>query len=121
MKVATWNKPNSNEVRVYFTDPLMEDSDGDGQSDMGELRAGTDPLQGSSYFRIVTVTREISGAMRLEWQGAEDRSYRVLRSQELGTGNFELLADDVAGVAATMTFQDQNPPDGQAFYWLEVR
>lgn len=109
------------EVRVYFTDPLMEDSDGDGQSDMGELRAGTDPLQGSSYFRIVTVTREISGAMRLEWQGAEDRSYRVLRSQELGTGNFELLADDVAGVAATMTFQDQNPPDGQAFYWLEVR
>lgn len=45
------------------------------------------------------------------------KSYRVVRSQELGTANHNTLA---FGVAPVTSFTDTNPPPDRAFYWVEV-
>ncbi|MCB9591128.1 MAG: hypothetical protein H6719_00225 [Sandaracinaceae bacterium] len=39
---------DADERGVYFTDPLDRDSDGDGVTDLGEVAAGTDPLDATS-------------------------------------------------------------------------
>jgi hypothetical protein len=48
------------------------------------------------------------------------KSYRVVRSQELGTLNMDFLKAGLAGVNGTMSFEDDGAPPDKAFYWIEV-
>ena len=111
---------DGNEVNSYGTDPLRADTDGDGQSDAAELAAGTNSLANGSVFRVTSLTRTPQGGMALQWTGAAGKSYRVLRSLELGTGNYETLAFGIPGAAPFTTYTDPNPPPPRAFYWIEV-
>lgn len=111
---------DGDEVNVYQTDPLRADTDGDGQDDAAELTAGTDPRQSGSYLRISNTTREAAGSVRIGWASVVGKRYRVLRTAELGTGNYEILATEVAGAAGVKEFVDTNPPAGRAFYWIQV-
>lgn len=111
---------DGDEVNVYLTDPLHADTDGDGQDDAAELTAGTDPRQSGSYLRISNTTRESGGSVRIGWATVVGKRYRVLRTEELGTGNYEVLATDIPGVAGTKEFVDTNPPAVRAFYWIQV-
>ena len=111
---------DGDEVNHYGTDPLRADTDGDGQADAMELAAGTSPLANGSVFRVTALTRTPQGGMELQWTGAAGKSYRVLRSPELGTGNFDTLAFGVPATVPTTTHTDPNPPPLRAFYWIEV-
>lgn len=110
---------DGDEVITYGIDPNRADSDGDGQADASELAAGTNPLANGSLLRV-TSTVKSGGDFVLNWSGVAGKTYRVLRSQELGTSNFETLAFGVAGAAPTTTFNDPAPPQQRAFYWIEV-
>ena len=110
---------DGDEVNVHGTDPNRADSDGDGQSDISELAAGTNPLANGSSLRVTSVAKSPSGFV-LNWSGVSGKTYRVLRSQELGTGNFETLAFSVPATVPTTTYIDRSPPPVRAFYWIEV-
>ena len=111
---------DGNEANLHFTDALATDTDGDGQNDASELAAGTDPIQSGSVFRVTRITRLPNGSMSFEWPGVAGKRYRVMRSQEIGTGNFEILAVEVAGTGAPIEFVDPNPPAPRGFYWVEL-
>src|SRR5687767_13658909 len=56
------------EVSLHLTDPNRGDSDGDGQSDGAEIRAGTNPKSSSSVFRIHAMpARQANGQWRVSW------------------------------------------------------
>lgn len=110
---------DGNEVNVHGTDPNRADSDGDGQPDNSELAAGTNPLANGSLLRVTLVAKSPGGFV-LNWSGVSGKTYRVMRSQELGTGNFETLAFSVPGMVPITTYVDPNPPTQKAFYWIEV-
>jgi hypothetical protein len=111
---------DGDEVNTYGTDPLRTDSDGDGQADAMELAAGTSPLANGSVFRVTALTRTPQGGMELQWTGAAGKSYRVLRSPELGTGNYDTLVFGVPAAVPNTTYTDPNPPPLRAYYWIEV-
>lgn len=96
------------------------DTDGDGQADASELAAGTNPLANGSVLRVTSVGSSPQGGFVLNWSGVSGRTYRVMRTQELGTENFQTLAFGVTGISPTTTFTDPNPPPLRAFYWIEV-
>lgn len=111
---------DGDEMNIHGTDPLLADTDGDSQSDASELAAGTNPLANGSVFRVTSVSRTAQGGFVLNWSGVSGKTYRVMRSQELGTGNFETLAFSVPATMPTTTYVDPNPPPIKAFYWIEV-
>jgi hypothetical protein len=110
---------DGDEVNVHATDPKRADSDGDGQSDPSELAAGTNPLANGSLLRVTSAAKTPAGFV-LHWSGVSGKSYRVIRSQELGTGNYETLAFSVPGAVPSTSYVDTNPPPLKAFYWIEV-
>jgi hypothetical protein len=107
------------ELETLLTDPLRADTDGDGQSDPSELGAGTDPRLAGSVFRVVSVLKDGDG-FHLWWPAVAGKRYRVLRTTELGSGNFELLAHGVDASPPFNGWTDSEPPPARAFYWVEV-
>lgn len=85
-----------------------------------EVRACTDPLRNGSVFRLAAVERTPEGGITVRWPGAAGRTYSVYRPQELGSGNYLLLAAGIPAEAPTAEFTDSAPPQGHAFYWVEV-
>ncbi len=108
------------EVNTYHTDPLRADTDGDGQRDASELAAGTDPLSNGSFFRVTDIHKAAAGGMTLNWPGVPGKTYRVRRSQELGTDNYEIISQGIAATQPLTSFTDPAPPAGCGFYWIEV-
>lgn len=111
---------DGDEINLHNTDPLRADTDGDGQPDASELTAGTNPLANGSVFRLTSVGPSPQGGFVLSWFGVAGKTYRVMRTQELGSQNYETLAFGVVGISPTTMFIDPTPPPQGAFYWIAV-
>lgn len=59
------------------------DADRDGQSNANELRAGTDPLDPASSFRLLSA-QVVNQDVRLEWTAATQHTYVVQFATNLG-------------------------------------
>ena len=64
--------------RTYniFSSDSLDDPDGDGENNLQEARAGTNPHDATSHSRI-TIRPWTNGPLMLEWQGIERKKYNV--------------------------------------------
>lgn len=65
------------------TDDAAADPDADGQGNLDEYLAGTDPQDAASVFAITSITRPAGGAVSLTWPGIAGKRYRISTSTDL--------------------------------------
>ena len=74
---------DTNEVALG-TNPTLTDTDGDDSGDGIEvIRAGTDPLDSSSVFRLEGIRYLAGAGPVVQWQSASNKSYRLERAAAL--------------------------------------
>jgi hypothetical protein len=78
-----------------------DDTDRDGVNNLGEQTMGSDPTDARSFLRLdITEGRE---RVRLEWLGAEDRTYTIEGAKELG--RFEPLKEGIRATPPLNTYE----------------
>jgi PKD repeat protein/endonuclease/exonuclease/phosphatase family metal-dependent hydrolase len=77
------------------------DPDGDGQNNLAEFLAGTDPTNNAAVFRIVSATAEGSN-VRLTWTMGSDRTNALQLSTGSVSGNYSNNFADVFTVTNTV-------------------
>jgi hypothetical protein len=68
--------PDGWETAFGVNNPNADD-DGDGKSNLEEYRAGTNPTNAASVFRILSVARDAAGQVTLVWSSIGGTRYRV--------------------------------------------
>lgn len=114
------------EELLYFPrlgSPATGDADGDGMENGQELRAGTDPTDRNSVFRVTAslVTPGVPGdaTRNFSWRSVSGHRYSVLRSATL-SGPYAPVATGIEATPDTNTFADPNPPAESAFYKIVI-
>ncbi len=103
-------------IRIY-TDIFGNDIDHDGQMDVLEAIAGTDPYNPASYFCITNYGQSASSV--LEWPSVDGRWYEVLWTPSL-TNTFQSLEDLIDHPQNSYTDSVHNA-ESAGFYKVEVR
>ena len=99
---------------TILLDPLA-DNDNDGMSNDAEDRAGTDPLDASSLFRILSLT----GGNLLTWASVPGKTYQVHATADLLT-NFTAISEVVTGAMATADYLDPAATNSRRFYRVQL-
>ncbi len=95
------------------------DSDGDGMSNLAEFRAGTDPRNPASSFRVTSLAPAGPGAMMIAWQSVAGKNYTVERSVDLQS--FATVSGSVPAAGAQTSFTDSAMPAGAPKIFYRVR
>jgi len=95
------------------------DPDGDGMSNLEELKAGTNPNDPQSQFAFIKVGAHSQGGTLIEWSSTAGRSYTLLRSTTV-TGGFLPIATGVAATPTANSYRDTTIGAGPFFYLLRV-
>ena len=96
------------------------DPDGDGQTNLAEYVAGTDPNKGNDFLRILTATKTAT-SYTVTAAGKAGRIYVLERKATLTDATW--TAVDTKGALAadgTVSLTDSAPPAKSAFYRLRV-
>jgi Tol biopolymer transport system component len=105
----------------YFGDLSHDgtaDTDGDGQSDMAEYIAGTDPRDPESALRLTAEWSPTDQAVVLSWPAVALRSYRAQYRDSLSDAGWqELPGAPVAAGSGRLKVQDTTPALGQQRYY----
>jgi hypothetical protein len=78
---------------------IYPDSDGDGQTDIKELAAGTDPNNSASAMRITSITQNGSGYLVVQFQSVAGKNYRIEYSNDLATWSTATLSVPATGTS----------------------
>jgi hypothetical protein len=97
------------------------DFDGDGVSDLAEFRAGTDPTNSNSVFRVLTVAPMGGGSTLVMWTGNSSRSYRVEFKDDLGAANWTALTGTISWNGTTASITDTTASGSTHRYYHVVR
>lgn len=135
IQVVSPNDTNANSIPdvwevAYGIVDLMADTDNDGQTNLSEYFANTDPTNAASYLRISTATRDENGLVTLSWPSVGSTRYRIqYRDGDLGGEFLDLvrplpLEVDPAldDLPSTQTFTDDftysgSPPTNSSRYY----
>jgi Tol biopolymer transport system component len=71
------------------------DFDEDGQSDLAEYLAGTNPSDGQSVFEVLTITSASTGQVRLVWRAEPGKWYRLEYKPDLQGAGWTALGEVV--------------------------
>ena len=88
---ATWLTSNG---LPLSNDALLEDSDGDGQTNWEEFIAGTSPVDASSTFHVSS-TSNAEGDFILEWPAVLGKSYAIDFSEDLSADGWVEIATGI--------------------------
>jgi Tol biopolymer transport system component len=89
------------------------DGDGDGASDLAEFRAGTDPTNGNSVFRVLTLQPAAGGGRLILWTASPNWNYRVEFKDDLGAPTWTPLNGIISwngGLASLVDGSATNSP-----------
>ncbi|HEY4284495.1 MAG TPA: M12 family metallopeptidase [Chthoniobacterales bacterium] len=97
------------------------DKDGDGMTNIQEYKAGTDPNNASSTFRISSIV-PISGNYQISFPSVLGKTYRLEYRDNLITGNWAPLVDGIFGTgSSTIQILDSGAGDlTRRFYRLTL-
>jgi hypothetical protein len=73
-----------------------------------EFLAGTDPTNGGSIFRVLTVTPAGGGGAMVFWIGSPTRNYRIEYKDDLNTPNWTSLPATITWNGTTASAFDMN-------------
>jgi hypothetical protein len=112
------------ETSVFGTNPALPDSDGDKQSDLDEVIAGSDPLEMTNRFSFISAESAVAGTnntMQVVFQTAEERIYSLLKTDSLSNNNWSVVQSNIVGNGASLMLVDTNAPgESQSFYRLQA-
>ncbi len=125
--------PDAWEIAYGLSDPYG-DADGDGQNNLAEYCANTNPTNAASVLRLSNPGQPIPGQFQLTWSSVGGTRYRVQFLDEAATpgfaGPFTDLLRDISqemdsspfGTASTQTYinQNGNPTNGARYYRVKV-
>jgi hypothetical protein len=95
------------------------DDDNDGMSDTEEAVAGTDALDRDSRFEVESLKLE-TGSLKLKFSSVTGRLYGVEKRDDLASGAWQVLTNDVPGTGGLMELNDTGV-NGKRFYRIKVR
>jgi hypothetical protein len=101
-------------AQVIFYD--LGDDDGDGQTNLDEIIAGTDPLNPNSRFAIDTIVASPGGII-LTWTAVSGRKYTVEARQDFSSGTWASVATGLT----TGSYTDSSSLPPKKFYRLVVQ
>ena len=96
---------------------FLQDTDGDGFSDLNEYGAGTDPFDTNSSLKIVRC--EFGKAVTLSWLGVAGKYYAVEGATNPAAGTWREQTAVLSGVSDTMSVSIV-PQGKQQFYRVQV-
>jgi hypothetical protein len=93
------------------------DFDGDGQTDLQEFRAGTDPVNDASILRVLTLTSLGGGGRTILWSAAPGRTYQVQFKTSVDDAQWSDLPGLVTAAGTTASMADTTGSgDSHRFY-----
>lgn len=96
------------------------DSDGDGVSNAAEDLAGTNPLDATSVFRVLSIVPNgAANAWQVTWTSVVGKRYQVEYSLDLTTGSFTAVSAVLTATSATTSYTDQSTTP-RGFYRVRV-
>jgi hypothetical protein len=112
----TWHHFNTSTNIVLNADP-----DGDGTNNEYEYKAGTDPNNNLSVFKIthseaVPVENDPAAGFMLKWLSATGKRYRVERTTDLGQG-FTPIVTGIDAVLPENTYTDETATNAPSYFY----
>jgi len=112
------------EVTTHGTDPRLADSDGDGMNDGAEQVAGTSATNQLDCLQILNADADPGeGGASLWWSSVSDKTYRLNRATNifLVRDTYRTVANSLDATPPTNTHSDTTATNGGPyFYWIEV-
>src|SRR5262249_19324896 len=105
---------------------LFLDSDGDGQGDLQEQAAGTNPNDSTSALAIISITQDSSGFNVVRFQSVNGKTYRVEYSNDLVTWSTAVGASIVPSGLGVSQWTDDGTltgglPGARRFYRIGLQ
>jgi T5SS/PEP-CTERM-associated repeat protein len=104
------------------------DSDGDGQGDLQEQAAGTNPNESSVYLEVTSITQNASNHIVIQFQSVSGKNYRIEHTTNFNSGFTGLIASPSLTAPATNISQwiDDGSltgglPVGQRYYRIGLQ
>ena len=97
-----------------------DDFDGDGQSNVAEWVAGTDPTKASSVLRICSVAGDTDSTIVIRWPSVSNKHYSILKSIDLRAGFDQIEAAHLPATPPENSYTADAGLIGKAFYKIMV-